>query len=59
MRKLSDIGFRDLPSMGIYLINKDVMKRLLEEYFPTANDLASEVIPGAVATGMKVAALLN
>lgn len=55
MRKLNDIGCRDLPSMGIHLINKDVMKRLLEDYFPKANDLASEVIPGAVANGMKVA----
>ncbi|PON56667.1 Glucose-1-phosphate adenylyltransferase [Parasponia andersonii] len=53
---LSDIGRRDLPSMGIYLINKGVMKRLLDDYFPKANDLASEVIPGAIAIGMKVEA---
>lgn len=43
--------------MGIYLINKDVMKKLLEDYFPNANDFTSEVIPGAVSVGMKVATL--
>ncbi|KAM7489343.1 hypothetical protein LguiB_026827 [Lonicera macranthoides] len=42
------------PSMGIYVINRDVMIKLLKEYFPKANDLTSEVIPGAISLGMKV-----
>lgn len=36
------------------MINRDVMKKLLTEYFPTANDLRGEVIPGAISLGMKV-----
>ena len=40
--------------MGIYVINRDVMIKLLKEYFPKANDLTSEVIPGAISLGMKV-----
>ncbi|KAI5670052.1 hypothetical protein M9H77_19905 [Catharanthus roseus] len=45
-----------LQSMGIYMINRDVMKKLLTEYFPTANDLRGEVIPGAISLGMKIQA---
>ncbi|XP_062090150.1 inactive glucose-1-phosphate adenylyltransferase small subunit 2, chloroplastic [Humulus lupulus] len=54
-RKLSDFSCGELPSMGIYVISKEAMKRLLEEQFPEAKDLAREVIAGAVAeNGMKV-----
>ncbi|KAL5583588.1 hypothetical protein UlMin_016030 [Ulmus minor] len=52
--KMSDTGSNGLKSMGIYLINKDTMKKLVHEDFPNANDLKSEVIPGAVSSGMKV-----
>lgn len=45
--------------MGIYLINRDTLKRLLEEHFPEANDIRSEVIPGAVSLGMKVLPIIN
>ncbi|GAV67162.1 NTP_transferase domain-containing protein, partial [Cephalotus follicularis] len=45
-------------SMGIYLINRDIMAKLLNEYYPDANDFGSEVIPGAVSMGMKVQAYL-
>ncbi|CAK9165466.1 unnamed protein product [Ilex paraguariensis] len=51
---LDDIGHKNFPSMGIHVINRDVMIKLLKEYFPKANDLRSEVIPGAIALGMKV-----
>ncbi|EXB88274.1 Glucose-1-phosphate adenylyltransferase small subunit 1 [Morus notabilis] len=54
--KFRNCGSHGSASMGIYLINKDVMKRLLEDYFPNANDFTSEVIPGAVSVGMKVQA---
>lgn len=43
-----------LGSMGIYVIKRDVMMKLLTEYFPKANDFLSEVIPGAISMGMKV-----
>ncbi|KAK3444288.1 hypothetical protein EUGRSUZ_A00322 [Eucalyptus grandis] len=43
-------------SMGIYLINRDAMIKLLKESFPGANDFSSEVIRGAISTGMKVQA---
>ncbi|KAI6699003.1 hypothetical protein NL676_019122 [Syzygium grande] len=43
-------------SMGIYLINRDVMIELLKDSFPSANDFSSEVIRGAISTGMKVMA---
>ncbi|XP_052173289.1 inactive glucose-1-phosphate adenylyltransferase small subunit 2, chloroplastic [Diospyros lotus] len=42
------------PGMGIYVITRDAMIKLLQEYFPQANDLRSEVIPGAISLGMKV-----
>lgn len=41
-------------SMGIYVINRDVLIKLLSKYFPKANDFGSEVIPGAISMGMKV-----
>lgn len=43
--------------MGIYVINRDVMTKLLTEYFPTANDLRCEVIPQAISMGMNVSFL--
>lgn len=48
-----------LPSMGIYLINRDKMTSLVSEYFPRAKDFSSEVIPGAISIGMKVLLLKN
>ncbi|CAL2275594.1 unnamed protein product [Prunus armeniaca] len=51
-----DTAQNSMTSMGIYLINRDIMKRLLEEDFPKANQFASEVIPGAISIGMKVQA---
>uniref|UniRef100_A0A803P0K7 RAP domain-containing protein n=1 Tax=Cannabis sativa TaxID=3483 RepID=A0A803P0K7_CANSA len=45
----------ELRSMGIYVMKKEAMKKLLEEQFPEAKDLAREVIAGAVAAnGIKV-----
>ncbi|KAL4631768.1 hypothetical protein ACB092_04G002400 [Castanea dentata] len=52
-RKCNDIS-NCYSSMGIYLINKDTVVKLLREHFPKANDFASEVIPGAISIGMKV-----
>ncbi|XP_047333781.1 inactive glucose-1-phosphate adenylyltransferase small subunit 2, chloroplastic [Impatiens glandulifera] len=43
-----------LSGMGIYIINRDTMKKLLIEYFPEANDLQNEVIPAAMSLGLKV-----
>ncbi|KAI3923295.1 hypothetical protein MKW92_008739 [Papaver armeniacum] len=48
------ISMSSYRSMGIYVIKKDAMVKLLREYFPMANDLATEIIPGAVKIGMKV-----
>lgn len=42
--------------MGIYLVNRDIMSKSLNEYFPEANEFGTEVIPGAISTGMKVQA---
>ncbi|CAI9108234.1 OLC1v1007795C1 [Oldenlandia corymbosa var. corymbosa] len=42
------------PGMGIYVISRDVMINLLKEHFPKANDLRCEIIPRAMALGMKV-----
>ncbi|PIN18909.1 GDP-mannose pyrophosphorylase/mannose-1-phosphate guanylyltransferase [Handroanthus impetiginosus] len=44
----------NFPSMGIYVINRDIMIKLLKEYFPSVNDLKSQVIPGAISVGMKI-----
>lgn len=44
--------------MGIYMIKADVMKRLLEDDFPEANDFGGEVIPGATKMGRHVQAFL-
>lgn len=53
-RIFSDIGSNRFTSMGIYLIKRDIMKGILEQHIPKANDFKSEVIPGAISTGMKV-----
>lgn len=53
-RKFSDTASNRFTSMGIYLIKSDIMRGLLEQHFPKANDFRSEVIPGAISTGMKV-----
>ncbi|KAK3035389.1 hypothetical protein RJ639_032917, partial [Escallonia herrerae] len=45
-----------LDSMGIYVISRDAMIKLLREYFPKAIDLTTQVIPGAIALGMKICA---
>lgn len=48
---------KELPyiaSMGIYVVSKDAMIKLLRDDFPQANDFGSEVIPGATSIGMKV-----
>ncbi|CAO2821719.1 unnamed protein product [Amaranthus hypochondriacus] len=45
-------------SMGIYVIKKDALVKILKEDFPWANDFSSEVIPGAISIGMKVKAYL-
>eukprot|EP01018_Ginkgo_biloba_P003827 Gb_31221 [translate_table: standard] len=47
-----------IASMGIYVVSKDVMLKLLQEEFPQANDFGSEVIPGATSIGMRVQAYL-
>ncbi|OAY51353.1 inactive glucose-1-phosphate adenylyltransferase small subunit 2, chloroplastic isoform X2 [Manihot esculenta] len=55
-RKLIDYANCKISSMGIYLVNRQVMTKLLETYFPKANDFGAEVIPGAISSGMKVQA---
>lgn len=47
-----------IASMGIYVIGKEAMMKLLCEEFPQANDFGSEVIPSATSIGMKVQAHL-
>lgn len=48
-------GFHEkFSSMGIYVMNRNVMIKLLNESFPKANDLKNEVIPGAISLGLKV-----
>ncbi|GAB2294209.1 hypothetical protein Dimus_028427 [Dionaea muscipula] len=39
--------------MGIYVVNKDVLIKILRDYFPGANDFRTEVIPGIISLGMK------
>ncbi|GMY32987.1 inactive glucose-1-phosphate adenylyltransferase small subunit 2, chloroplastic-like isoform X2 [Fagus crenata] len=57
-RKCNDNSYCNYSSMGIYLINRDIVEQLLREHFPKANDFASEVIPGAISIGMKVQAFI-
>ncbi|GJW81210.1 inactive glucose-1-phosphate adenylyltransferase small subunit 2, chloroplastic [Tanacetum coccineum] len=50
-----NVGLNEaVSSMGIYVMNRHVMIKLLKESFPTANDLKNEVIPGAISLGLKV-----
>ncbi|KAJ4723946.1 Glucose-1-phosphate adenylyltransferase [Melia azedarach] len=56
--KSNNAAYGNIPSMGIYLINRDIMSRLVNEHFPEANDFGSEVIPAAISIGMKVEAYL-
>lgn len=51
---ISKFNNETLSGMGIYVINRHVMIKLLKECFPKANDLKNEVIPGAVSLGLKV-----
>lgn len=51
---VKDDAHDNFPSMGIYVINRVVMIKLLRQYFPKANHLRSDVIPGAISLGMKV-----
>ena len=53
-RKSNDNGYKKLASMGIYVVKKEIMIKLLSEHFPKANGFGSEVIPGAISIGMKV-----
>ncbi|CAL1386172.1 unnamed protein product [Linum trigynum] len=44
-------------NMGIYVINRDVLRKLVHESFPEAIDLGSEVIHGSIISlGLKVQA---
>ena len=43
-----------IASMGIYVISKAAMIKMLRDDFPEANDFGSEVIPGATKKGAKV-----
>eukprot|EP00271_Cylindrocystis_brebissonii_P012247 TRINITY_DN3046_c0_g2_i1.p1 TRINITY_DN3046_c0_g2~~TRINITY_DN3046_c0_g2_i1.p1 ORF type:complete len:523 (+),score=114.14 TRINITY_DN3046_c0_g2_i1:109-1677(+) len=47
-----------IASMGIYVISKKAMIRMLKDDFPEANDFGSEVIPGATKLGATVQAYL-
>ncbi|KAL8161491.1 hypothetical protein V2J09_012980 [Rumex salicifolius] len=53
-----DVGCKVVASMGIYVMSKQVMLRILRDCFPLANDLERDVIPGAVSLGMKVKAYI-
>ncbi|KAL5998422.1 hypothetical protein ACLOJK_009362 [Asimina triloba] len=43
----------NVKKMGIFLVQRDLMTKLLTEYFPEANDLGTEVISGAISMGLK------
>lgn len=47
----------DVETMGIYVISRDVLIKLLQEDFPQAYDFRTEVIHGAISLGMKVSAM--
>ncbi|KAL2651324.1 hypothetical protein R1flu_019452 [Riccia fluitans] len=58
---LDEARAKEMPyiaSMGIYVVSKDAMIKLLRDEFPQANDFGSEVIPGATKMGMNVQAYL-
>lgn len=50
----SNFNVEMFSGMGIYVMNRNVMIKLLKEYFPKANNLKNEVIPGAISLGLKV-----
>ncbi|KAI3665277.1 hypothetical protein L6452_43901 [Arctium lappa] len=52
--KFNDGFHEKFSGMGIYVMNRQVMIKLLKESFPKANDLKYEVIPGAISLGLKV-----
>ncbi|KAJ4964552.1 hypothetical protein NE237_016401 [Protea cynaroides] len=52
--KSGNDAYHYFGSMGIYVIKRDIMIKLLTEYFPKANEITSEIIPGAISKGMKV-----
>ncbi|XP_068666562.1 inactive glucose-1-phosphate adenylyltransferase small subunit 2, chloroplastic-like [Aristolochia californica] len=52
-----DSGY--MGSMGIYVIKRDVMMKLLTELFPKAKDFGNDVISGAISMGLKVEAYLH
>lgn len=54
--KINGIGNDSFPSMGIYVVSRDAIIKLLTEHFPMANDLRSEIIPGAISLEMKASA---
>ncbi|XP_022765856.1 inactive glucose-1-phosphate adenylyltransferase small subunit 2, chloroplastic, partial [Durio zibethinus] len=58
LSRFNDTSYSNIPSMGIYLINRATMVNLLNKHFPKANDFGSEVIRGAISLGMKVEAYL-
>jgi NDP-sugar pyrophosphorylase family protein len=43
-----------IASMGIYVMTANVLKELLENHMPTANDFGNEVIPEARKMGYPV-----
>ncbi|CAN0899730.1 Inactive glucose-1-phosphate adenylyltransferase small subunit 2, chloroplastic [Linum grandiflorum] len=45
-----------LQNMGIYVISREMLKKLVNESFPEALDLGCEVIKGSISTGLKVQA---
>ncbi|KAK1397366.1 ADP-glucose pyrophosphorylase small subunit 2 [Heracleum sosnowskyi] len=53
---VNDDAHDNFQSMGIYVINRVAMIKLLRQYFPKANHFRSDVIPGAISLGMKVQA---
>lgn len=52
-KELKNQGKEYLASMGIYVFNKGVMKRLFKEN-PDATDFGKEIIPKAIEEGTKV-----
>ncbi|EOY06977.1 Glucose-1-phosphate adenylyltransferase [Theobroma cacao] len=58
LTRFNDTSYNNVPSMGIYLINRATMVNLLNKHFRKANDFESEVIRGAISLGMKVQAYL-
>ncbi|CAN1846851.1 Inactive glucose-1-phosphate adenylyltransferase small subunit 2, chloroplastic [Linum perenne] len=52
---MSETGSGTLyENMGIYVINREMLRKLVNESFPEALDLGSEVIKGAISTGLEV-----